>query len=204
MRALSVTIVYFFSLSLLFAQQPPKKPTSPSRTTAPLATGTVTDNVYRNPELGITYKVLLGWVDRSNQTREALDNSSNGETLLAVFERPPEVTGDSINSAVIIAGESISSYPGVKTAVDYFDPLTAATTSQGFKVVNEPYETMVGAKPLVRSDFSKEMGKLTMHQSSLVMLSKGYAISFTFIGSSEDEVEQLMSRLSFTSPGQKH
>jgi hypothetical protein len=56
----------------------------------------------------------------------------------------------------------------------------------------------------VRSDFGKEFGKLTMYQSSLVMLSKGYAISFTFIGGSEDEIEQLISQLSFTPSTAKH
>jgi len=202
MRTLVVAIVFLLNGSSLFSQQPAKKiPTLP-RKSAPLATGTIADNVYRNPELGITYKTLVGWVDRTSQARGEPENSS-GQVLLAAFERPPEVSGDGINSAIIIAAESLASYPGVKTAADYFDPLTEATTSQGFKVVNEPYEVTVGAKSLVRSDFSKETGKFTMHQSSLVMLSKGYAVSFTFIGGSEDEVEQLIERLNFTSASVK-
>jgi hypothetical protein len=36
-----------------------------------------------------------------------------------------------------------------------------------------------------------------MHQTSLVMLEKGYAVSFTFISGSEDEVDQLIEKLSF-------
>jgi len=199
MRILVVAIVCLFSSSLLFAQQPLKK----LKTPAPLATGAVTNNVYRNPELGISYKILLGWVDRTSQSQGEPDKSVGGQVLLAIFERPPEVTGDTINSAVLIAAESTSSYPGLNTATDYFEPLTEAATSQGFKVVNEPYSVTLGSRSLVRGDFSKEVGKLTMHQSSLVILSKGYAVSFTFIGSSEDEVEQLVERLSFASPA-KH
>ena len=42
-----------------------------------------------------------------------------------------------------------------------------------------------------------------MYQSSLVMLSKGYAISFTFIGGSEDEVEQLIEQLTFAAANPK-
>lgn len=193
MRTLVVAIVCLFSSSSLFAQQTLKKPKTP----VPLSAGVVAGNVYRNPELGISYKILLGWVDRTSQNQGEPDKPSGGQVLLAIFERPPEVQGDSINSAVIIAAESLSTYPRVKTAADYFEPLIEATTSQGFKVVNEPYATTVGTKPLVRSDCSKEIGKLTMYQSSLVMLSKGYAVSFIFIGGSEDEVEQLIERLSF-------
>jgi hypothetical protein len=36
-----------------------------------------------------------------------------------------------------------------------------------------------------------------MYQTSLVTLEKGYAVSFTFIGGSEDEVNELIERLRF-------
>ncbi len=193
MRTFVVAIVLLSSSASLFAQQSKK----------PLAAGTLADNLYRNPELGLTYKVILGWVDRTNQIHGESNSASNGQVLLAVFEHPPEVKSEDVNPAVIIAAESLSSFPGVKTAADYFEPLTEATTSQGFKVVNEPYATTVGTKALVRSDFSKEIGKLTMYQSSLVMLGRGYAISFTFIGGSEDEVEQLINRLDFVAADNK-
>ncbi len=201
MRIFVVATIFLFNFASLFAQQASKRPANQSH--APLGVGTIADNVYRNPELGITYKILLGWVDRTSQTGGEPDNSS-GQVLLAIFEHPPEVKGDGINSAVLIAAESLSSYASVKTAADYLEPLTEATTAQGFKVINEPYEVTVGAKSLVRSDFSKEMGKLTMYQSSMVMLSKGNAISYTFIAGSEDEVEQLISHLSFAASSAKH
>jgi hypothetical protein len=35
------------------------------------------------------------------------------------------------------------------------------------------------------------------------MLSKGYAVSFTFIGGNEDEVEQLIARLRFGTAANK-
>jgi hypothetical protein len=192
MRILAVVVVLLASSSSLLAQQSAKKP---------LALGAATDNIYRNFQLGFKYTIIVGWVDRTNENRADTDSSSGGQVLLTVFEHPPEVKGENINSAVLIAAESLSSFPGVKTAADYFEPLTEAATAKGFKVVNEPYQTTLGAKSLVRSDFSKEIGKVTMYQSSLVMLSQGYAISFTFIGGSEDEVERLFSRLSFAPTG---
>jgi hypothetical protein len=188
--------VFFWLCTLgAFAQQSPQQ----SKATVPLTNGTVTNSIYHNPQLGMIFKIIQGWVDRTEQTRGAPDNSSTGQVLLAVFEHPPEVKGEGINSAVIIAAERLSAYPDVKTAADYFEPLTDAVTSQGFKIVNRPYQASVGAKALVRSDFSKEISTFTMHQSSLVMLSKGYAVSLTFLGSSEDEVEHLIERLSFAS-----
>jgi hypothetical protein len=36
-----------------------------------------------------------------------------------------------------------------------------------------------------------------MWQSSLVMIEKGYIVSFTFVGGSEDEVNELIGNLSF-------
>jgi hypothetical protein len=167
--------------------------------------GTVADSTYRNTFFGFSYKIPFGWVERTEDMR---DDGEAGKSLvlLAVFERPPEATGDTVNSAVVIAAESVSAYPGLKTAADYFGPLTEVTLSKGFKVVNEPFDFSGGASQLVRGDFSKEVGTLTMHQSSVVMLKKGYVVSFTAIGGSEDEVDELLEKLSFSaaSPSRKN
>jgi hypothetical protein len=126
--------------------------------------------------------------------------SGKPETLLAVFERPPAAPGDTINSAVVILAESLADYHGIKTAADYFGPITELAEQRGFKVENEPQAFAVGSKQLVRGDFSKERSKLTMWQSSLVMIDKGYIVSFTFVGGSEDEVDELIGNLSFGAP----
>jgi hypothetical protein len=129
--------------------------------------------------------------------REEGADPAKSQLLLAVFERPPEATGDTVNSAVIIAAESAMSYSGLKTAADYLDSLTDLTTSKGFRVTQEAHEFPVGTKELVRSDFAKHLGTVTMYQSSLAYMQKGFAVSFTFIGGSEDEVEELIEKLSF-------
>lgn len=173
-----------------------------------LAAGGITNGVYRNPDFGFSYKIPFGWVDRTAEMREpdanqAAPDSAKAQVLLGVFERPPEATGETINSAVIIAAESVSAYPGLKSAVDYFGPLEDATTAKGFKVVNEPYEFPVGTRRMVREDFSKELGKLTMQQSSLVIVEKGYAVSFTFLGSSDDDIAEQIEGLSFATASHK-
>jgi len=167
--------------------------------------GTVADSSYRNTFFGFSYKIPFGWVERTEEMR---DHGQAGKSLvlLAVFERPPEATGNTVNSAVVIAAENVSSYPGLKTAADYFGPLTEVTLAKGFKVVNEPFDFSGGANQLVRGDFSKEVGTLTMHQSSVVLLKKGYVVSFTAIGGSEDEVDELLEKLRFSvgSPSRKN
>ena len=103
----------------------------------------------------------------------------------------------------MITAESISSYPGLKTAADYFVPLSDVATGKGFTVTNEPYYFSAGSKKVVRGDFSKKAGDFTMYQSSIVVLEKGYFVSFTFLGGSEDEVNELIEKLSFSGSAPK-
>jgi hypothetical protein len=167
--------------------------------------GIVADSTYRNAFFGFSYKIPFGWVERTEDMRDDGD-AGKSLVLLAVFERPPEATGSTVNSAVVIAAESVSAYPSLKSAADYFGPLTEVTLSKGFKVVNEPFDFSSGANRLVRGDFSKEVGTLTVHQSSVVTLKKGYVVSLTVIGGSEDEVDELLEKLSFSvgSPSRKN
>jgi len=201
---------FFVTLSAAITvsgQQSKNLPTSPARpgskptssTGAPLPdAGTITEGRYHNPFWGFRYKIPYGWVERTKEMQgDRGVEPGKSLVLLAAFERPPEAAGDTVNSAVVIAAESASSYPGLKTAAEYFGPLTELTTGKGFQVVNAPYQFPVGTNQLVRSDFSKTLGSLTMQQASLVLLQKGYILSFTFIGGSEDEVEELIENLSF-------
>lgn len=161
------------------------------------------EGLYRNAEFGFTYQVRYGWVDRTEAMQPADNDPSKSRLLLAVFEHPPEVAGESVNSAVVITVESAATYPGLKTAADYMGPLTELTTAKGFKPTQDPYEFPIRSQTLVRGDFSKERGSLVMYQSSLVMLRKGSIVSFTFIGGSADEIDELIEKLVFSSPG-KH
>lgn len=187
------------SASLMWAQDknpsgPSSRPSGHANPSAPDA-GVISNGVYRNSAFGFSYKLPYGWVDR---TADMQDDSaaSRSRVLLAVFERPPQATGDGINSAVVIAVEPL--FAGMKTAAEYLESLSALTTAQGFKAEREPQELSVGTTKLARGDFSKPRGTLTMRQTSLVIVEKGYAISLTFVAGSEDEVNELIDKLSFT------
>ena len=139
------------------------------------------------------------------QEKEAGQNDSkSARVLLSVFSRPPEARSEDVNSSILIAAESATAYPGLKEAAQYFAPVTEIATAQGFEELTGPYEFEIGAKTLVRDDFQKDVGTRVMLQSTLVMLARGYAVSFTFLGGTEDEVEELMEGLNFAASAKPH
>ena len=193
--ALALTLTPPISAQSTASSSKARKPEQhiPSRT----ARSTSAETVYRNLEFAFSYKIPYAWIDRTREMQDESSDTAKSKLLLAVFERPPEVTGDTVNSAVVITAESVASYPGLKTAADYVGPLTELTTSKGFHSTGDPYEFSVGQTTLVRADFAREVGKLTMRQSSLVILRKSFVVSFTFIAGSEDELDELIEKLSF-------
>jgi len=181
--------------------------------------GAVSNGVYRNKTLGLACTIPAGWVMRTEemnekegntarekapeenphiaQNREDVGHPTDGRVLLAAFSRPPEARGEEVNASIVIAAESVATYPGLTEAVQYFGPLTEVATAQGFATDEDPYEIAIGPKTLVREDFHKNVGTRVMRQSTLVMLARGYAVSITVIGGSEDEVEELVDALDF-------
>jgi hypothetical protein len=200
-----------FLAGVAFGQQP-----KPLANAAGGSCGPLTGQALKCARFGFTYTVPFGWVDRtddmqasatepsSEDGQQAAQQPGKSETLLAIFERPPGATGETINSAVVIAAESLKDYRGIKTAADYLGPVSEMAEQRGFKTVGEPYEFLAGGRRLARADYSKERGKLTMWQSTLVMIDKGEIISFTFVGGSEDEIDQLIGQLSFTRTAPAH
>jgi hypothetical protein len=183
---------------LTFMQRRRKaKPAPATQAPSPTATASEDAQLYRNTTFGFRYQIPYGWVDRTKEMQEGND-AKKGEVLLAVFERPPEATGDTINSAVVIASESAASYPGLKKAEDYLGPLTELATAKGFKADGEPYALEVESRQLLRADFVKvRSDKLTMRQCTLVCWRRVRSSRFTFIAGSEDELDDLMDGLHF-------
>jgi hypothetical protein len=203
-------MIAVIALALTLTAQTQRKttPTPPAKS----ATHNEDAQLYRNPTFAFRFQVPYGWVDRTKEMQEG-NEAGKAELLLAIFERPPQATGDTINSAVVIASESVASYPGMKKGEDYLGPLTELATSKGFKPEGEPYALQVESRQLLRADFTKPLSaktingetsnvetsndKLTMRQCTLVMLAKGKIVSFTFIAGSEDELDDLMDGLHF-------
>ena len=182
---------------------------------ADIFAGSVVDGVYRNHALAVSCKIPAGWVLRTEEMNAQGDGGAHpnvaasaagksGRVLLAAFSRPPEAHGEDVNSSILIAAESAASYPGLKDAPQYFGPVTEIARAQGFEMEDEPYKFVLGTKTLARGDYQKDVGSRVMRQSTLVMLARGYAVSFTFIGGTEDEVEELVQGLSFGTANPAH
>jgi len=157
--------------------------------------GALHEDSYSNPYFGFSCHLPYGWVDRTREVGEGDNQPERAQVLLAFFEHPPEAVTKNVNSAVVITAENAAGYKGLKTAAEYFPSVTEAAAARGFKAVQDPYEFQVGAKRLVRGDFSAQRGQQTIFQSTLVSLRRGYVISFTLIGGSEEEVNELIERL---------
>lgn len=172
--------------------------------------------MYRNRSLGLTVKIPVGWVLRTEEMNskddaepasEPQEESSTQATprdteagtrvLLAAFSRPPDARGEDVNASIVIAAERVSNYPGLQEAAQYFGPITEVAKAQGFVVDEDPYEMQVGTKALVRGDFHKDVGTRVMRQSTLALLAQGYAVSITVIGGTMDEVEELIDGVAF-------
>jgi len=174
----------------------------------PSITGTIRDGVYRNAFFEFSCKIPAGWVlrtdemnrpDVSGDEAESPPNQAakEGRVLLAAFSRPPLALGEDINSSIVIAAESLAAYPGMKDAAQYFGAITEIAKDRGFRVDEEPYEFQAGSRTLARGDYERDVGSRVMHQSTLVLLSRGYALSFTFIGGTDDEIDELTGSISF-------
>ena len=214
-------VAILLSPPALWAQAPAQSSSSSSATSSSkpvkesasggstLDSGAVSNGVYRNPAFGFTCKIPDAWVLRTEEMNARDDEGAKadsgktagdgkaGRVLLAAFSRPPEARAQDVNSSILIAAESVAAYPGLKDAAQYFGPVTEIAKARGFEVVEEPYEFAIGTKTVVRGDFQKDVGSRVMRQSTLVVLARGYVVSFTFIGGAEDEVEELVQGLSF-------
>ena len=158
------------------------------------AAGSLSNGVYRNPFFSITCKVPYGWVDRTAEMQSEAE-AGKSWVLLGTFEHPPEAASDKINSGIVMAAESLSVYPGMKSPGQYLHVLSEVTTGKGFKADGDPYEQTIGGRTMIRGDFSQSMGPVTMHQATLTTISKGYALSLTFIAGSADEIDDLVKGL---------
>lgn len=198
MKSLRPTVLFLLAalIANAAAQQAPTK----AQAAAP-DPGEIVKDTYKNLFFGFSYRIPVGFVDRTDEMRASSTNPSKATVLLSVFGRPPLAAGTTVNSAVIIAAESASAYPGLKSAAQYFGPVSEVAEAKGMKPVNEPYEFPVDGKPIFRRDYMKQMSGVAMHQSTLAWLFRGYVLSFTFVGNSEEEVQSLIEWLRITTPG---
>jgi hypothetical protein len=220
-----LTVFAFAALLQSSRAQAAQKSAAKAHAAGPaLDPGSVRNGIYQNRSLELTYKIPDGWVLRTDEMNARDENSpapsdppsspatqksatgsppATSRVLLAAFSRPPEARAEEVNASVIIAAESVAVYPGLKEAVQYFGPLTEVARARGFYPDEDPYEMDISPKTLIRADFHKNLGSRVMRQSTLALLARGYAVSITVIGGTDEEVEDLINGLSFAPAAKK-
>jgi hypothetical protein len=206
-RPLRIACFLLCLASALRAQTPAQSPkhADKSAVDSALDAGAVTDNVYRNKTLGLAYKIPDGWVLRTDEMNAADEKTpdpaksaeAGSKVLLAAFSRPPLAKGEDVNSSIVISAQSAAAFPGLKDVAQYFPLVVESAKAQGFIEDEEPYEYSLGTKTLGRADFHRDKGTRVVHESTLAMLSHGYAISIAVTAGTDDEIEELIDALNF-------
>jgi hypothetical protein len=214
---ISGAIIFWALMTAMWGQSAPPASSSSSANHARSSSAkadidveSLTDGFYRNKAIGLSCKIPPGWVIRTDEMNTRSEpseskssfgagsaSSTGAKVLLAAFSRPPEARAEDVNASILIAVENQASYPGLKEAAQYFQPLSEVAKAQGFTMDEDPYAIAIGSKVLVRGDFHKDVGSRVMRQSTLAFLAQGYAVSITVIGGTDDEVEDLVDGLSF-------
>jgi len=182
--------------------------------------GSVSDNVYTNDSLGLTYQFPKAWyvdkkeMDKLNQESEApsvrnnagasasTPNSKN-YTLLMVSQRPEETSCDECSSARV-RGPRILLYSGVLlpssgdqtpgALLDRIKPLLSHSPS--VQIVREPEDCLFGGHAFSRMDTKWDLpGGGVTYSGDAVTFLRGFVIQFTIFADSPEQLEKLFRSL---------
>jgi len=161
--------------------------------------GSLTKGTYTEKFFSLSYALPANWVVRTPEIRQGLAAQDNAVLLLSAFGKDKPAVSE-INPSVTLSAESLSSYPDVKTAEDYFAVLSQVVTSKGFVVLNAPAEIDVGGVTFLRGDFQKQEDDSTTYQATMVALRKDYLLTITAISGNEEDLTPLLNRLQIFAP----
>lgn len=189
------------------ASAPAAAPTSSPKQVKPKAAGkqilpdegSVTDGTYTEKFFNLSCAVPSGWVVKTASMREGLAGQETSILLLSTFAKESPAAGE-VNPSLTITAESLSAYPEVKTAADYFEALSQVVTGKGFAVLNEPAEIEIGGVTFLRGDFQKEQNGITTYQASMIAIRKDYILAITAISGNEEELTPLLNRIHVFAP----
>ena len=156
------------------------------------------EGLYRNPEFGFTYQVRYGWVDRTEAMQPADNDSSAVPTAARRLRTSARGRRRRRQLRCDHRRRECRRLSRPQNRRRLHRPAHRTHHLQRIqRRPRIPTNFLSAPQTLVRGDFTKDRGQLTMYQSSLVMLRKGSIVSFTFIGGSEDEVEELIEKVDF-------
>lgn len=178
--------------------------------------GAVKDGVYTNTFFGFSFTYPKDWVVHGEATNQrikelgkerttqsgALSEASaevmfrNTSQLLTVFRHPVGTPGIAINPAVLVFAESVAHAPGITSGREYWLNARVVMLKTGAQVLNaEPVEVVFSGRKFFRDDYSLEVNGVHLTQATLVHITRGYALAFSFLGEDQKSVDEMVKTM---------
>jgi hypothetical protein len=173
---------------------PPRKTPAGTPKAAPVLDpdeGSVSNDTYTNRFFGFEYTFPdhLDVQDQADFMGGQLDQSSRSFVLLAAFGPAPDGSGA---EGVVLLADNAAGYPGLADAAAYLDKVTRpAAEKQRFELVTPARPVDLAGQKFFRIDFRRD----EVLQSSIFTLRRGYALGFTLVAHSPEQLQRLLDSL---------
>ncbi|HEX7287542.1 MAG TPA: redoxin family protein [Candidatus Angelobacter sp.] len=175
----------------------------------------VTENVYKNRELHLTYEFPRNWNASKPETLRALNQRTEAANRAAMLQRNPDASPPqhiTINRVVFSAslkGEddgqrlllpclriyAVPSRAGALNLSRFAQMAESMATGSNAKLLAPPIEIMVKGHQFVRADLVHNAGRNQLYRAFVQTLAAGYLVSINFYASSAEELETLAASL---------
>lgn len=206
------------SLFAFSSQQPPAPPAG-SATVADSSSpdvGTVEGNLYKNKFFGLQYQFPEGWTPHGEETKKhlmeigrnavsgnnALENGAYQDAekrtlvLLSVFRYPLGTPVDN-NDSIQLLSEDVRFAPGVKSGREYLQLMAGSLKRSNLPIEfqGEPTTATAAGQTFYRQDILLTVRGKSVYEAFVVSIVKEHALSFVFVGSSEQSRDDLAKTL---------
>jgi len=174
--------------------------------------GSVTDGVYTNRFFGFSVTYPKDWVvhgeatnirlkeigkERAASTGAMSAASSevvlkNTYQLLTTFQYPLGAAVE-VNPSFMLVAERVSHAPGIVTGRDYLLHVRPLMIKTGLVPVNdEPAELTIAGRKFFRQDSRMQMNGVSVEQTIIITVSKGFAIAFILSGKDQPSIDAMI------------
>lgn len=151
---------------------------------------------YTNAFFGIRYTLPKGeaWFVNAEMLQEdaSTPNRLTGQVHLTILDRH---TGGPIVERVVLMAVDENLYhfnsPG-----DYVEKMTSALAKRGQTVTGPAVSVQFGGRQFYREDFSEDRPSIKLYKALVATEARSFLISWTFVASSKERLEQLVGTLS--------
>lgn len=178
--------------------------------------GVARDGLYTNQSLGFSFKYPKDWVVHGEETKQRLKeigkekitksgglseaatevSLNNTHNLLTLFRYAVGTPGITFNPGIIVIAERVGHAPGITNGKDYLLNARMILQRSGGQVpVEEPKEYSFGGSQFFRDNYTTEVHGVTVVQSHFVLVTKGYALAFIFMGPDQKSVDEMATAM---------